>query len=108
MFEKLEEDEKKRLAKLKADLESILVPRGLTVAIKSKVQPKAWHQYQIEINGRTKFNTNAYTSINFDSETFRIKFATGNIEICNWIADNFLTRPHYDMFNFGLAYFRRY
>jgi len=108
MFEELKAKEENSLRNLKVSIEQALKHRGFTVEIISKKKPKMWHKYELIITGQTKDGKKAKTSIIFDSETLVIRFASGNEDIAYWVADIFLKRPSYDMFNFGLSYSRRY
>ena len=97
-----------KLIKLKQDLQNKLLKREMTVDLISKATNRNRSMYEIRVNGLTKLGHNAESSIIFNSDTFEVKFAAGNVVVCDWIVTKYLRRPPYDIYNFIIAFGGRY
>ncbi|MCP9761511.1 hypothetical protein [Lacihabitans soyangensis] len=97
-----------KLLRLKSEIENKLAKRKITIEIHSKATNRNSSLCEIRVAGTTNKGLSAESTIIFNSDTMLVKFAAGNVEVCEWIAKNYLKRPSYDMFNFLLAYDRRY
>lgn len=98
----------KVLIKLKSAIEEKLVHRKITVEVFSKNNKRNPALSEIKLSGHTKEGYKADCRIVFYSDTMQAKFAEGNTDVCEWIMEHFLQKPHYDVYNFLLSTSGRY
>lgn len=96
-----------KLLRLKCEIQGKLSKRNIAVEIHSRAIRENTSLCEIRVSGTTVNGASAESTIIFYSDTYLVKFAAGNSDVCEWIANNYLKKPSYDMFNFLSAYSNR-
>ncbi|CAN1532361.1 hypothetical protein MCERE19_01428 [Spirosomataceae bacterium] len=96
-----------KLLRLKSEIQGKLSKRNIAVEIHSRAIRENTSLCEIRVSGTTVNGKSAESTIIFYSDTYLVKFAAGNNDVCEWIANNYLKKPNYDMFNFLSAYSSR-
>jgi hypothetical protein len=96
-----------KLLRLKSEIQGKLSKRNIAIEIHSKAIRENTSLCEIRVSGTTINGISADSTIIFYSDTYLVKFAAGNNDVCEWITNNYLKKPSYDMFNFLSAYSSR-
>ena len=96
------------LRKLQAEIQENLKKRKIEVEVVSQGNKRNQALSEIRISGLTKDLSIADSKIIFYSDTMVAKYAEGNFKICEWIINNFLIRPPYNVYCFISAFDQRY